>query len=523
MSAIDYDAFLAKLKGYQPDTPAVASEKNREDGTTLRRPASPRPERFSQRRNTVLKMSAAMPKPANLSFEAGFTSWSRTMSNAPDKIAALRVCAEEAVTFIQKGCEKQEAVDELTQRAEAVGRLDFDTIQRVISEVFERAERAQVKGEAGRFEANGKVFDLSGPLLGKAEKAAPPKLNFLNPTAWAGQPVPRRRWLVPNWIPLGVPSILSGDGAAGKTTIALQLSVATVRGTDWLGAVIDEKGPVIFLTAEEDCDEIHRRLDAIAAHHGIGFEELANLHLLCMPGEDFVLGAADKNDMVRLTPLFGLLEVAACDIRPSLIVIEAAADVFAVNENNRSQVRQSVGLLRRLGNTAGPAVLLIQHPSLSGLQSNTGTSGSTQWNNAARSRMYFASPVEGDDEGNVRELRVMKANYGPKGEKVRLRWQRGVFVPEGSASTPERLAEEARVDELFLRCLEIRTVQGLILGAQPGRNYAPAEFAKMPEANGLKRTALAMSMERLLSTGRIRVDPFGPKSRGAKRLVRVNL
>lgn len=34
MSAIDYDAFLAKLKGYQPDTPAVASEKNREDGTT---------------------------------------------------------------------------------------------------------------------------------------------------------------------------------------------------------------------------------------------------------------------------------------------------------------------------------------------------------------------------------------------------------------------------------------------------------------------------------------------------------
>jgi RecA-family ATPase len=69
-----------------------------------------------------------------------------------------------------------------------------------------------------------------------------PKLDFLDPTAWEGQPVPSRRWLVPHRIPMANVTMLNGDGAAGKTTIALQLLAATVRGTDWLGSVVDEPG-----------------------------------------------------------------------------------------------------------------------------------------------------------------------------------------------------------------------------------------------------------------------------------------
>ena len=59
----------------------------------------------------------------------------------------------------------------------------------------------------------------------------------------------------------------------------------------------------------------------------------------------------------------------------------------------------------------------------SGMNSGDGTSGSTHWNNAARSRLYFSS-VKDDD--TLRELQVKKSNYGPKGETVRVRWQRGV-------------------------------------------------------------------------------------------------
>ena len=80
-----------------------------------------------------------------------------------------------------------------------------------------------------------------------------------------------------------------------------------------------------------------------------------------------------------------------------------------------------------------------------------GMSGSTQWNNAARSRLYFtASKMHDDTQSDVRELRVMKSNYGPPGEIVRLRWQNGVFVPLTSPSVIERAAAEEAADAVFL-------------------------------------------------------------------------
>jgi hypothetical protein len=46
----------------------------------------------------------------------------------------------------------------------------------------------------------------------------------------------------------------------------------------------------------------------------------------------------------------------------------------------------------------------------------------------------------------LRQLEIIKNNYGLEGEKVRLRWERGVFVPEGTASAPQpiRRAEQGR-------------------------------------------------------------------------------
>jgi RecA-family ATPase len=374
--------------------------------------------------------------------------------------------------------------------------------------------------------ANGpEDYDVHGA---PREQAMPPralsKLDFLDPTTWAGQPIPPRRWLVPHRIPLANVTMLNGDGAAGKTTIALQLAAATVRGTDWLGSVVDEPGKAIFFTAEEDSDEIHRRLEAIVAHQAIGFADLAGLHLLCMPGADPVFGAADKAAVIRATPLFESLIKAASEIRPTLIAIEAAADVFAGNENNRSQVRQFLGLLRRLAVTTGAAVLLIAHPSLTGLASGSGTSGSTAWNNSVRSRLYFTSTKakDGDEpDGDVRELKVMKSNYGPAGEIVRLRWQRGVFVPEGGPSTLARIAVEAEIDEAFLRCLDAKSAQGIAVVPTKGRGYAPSVFEAMSQANGFKSRALALAMERLLSAARIRVETSGPRSKLRSAIVRV--
>jgi hypothetical protein len=414
-------------------------------------------------------------------------------------------------------------VDSLLAHAKALGLHDRATVEHVIGEAWD-GRTAIPPPVPPDSRLNGQHPRIPEHRLEPAGKPPElPKLAFLDPTTWEGQPVPPRRWLVPHRIPLANVTMLNGDGAAGKTTIALQLAAATVRGSDWLGSVIDEPGKVIFLTAEEDCDEVHRRFDAIAAHLGIGFADLAGLHLLCMPGADPVLGAADKAGVIRATPLFESLLKAASEIRPTLIAIEAAADVFAGNENDRSQVRQFLGLLRRLAITTGAAVLLIAHPSLSGLESGRGTSGSTAWNNSVRSRLYFTSTKakDGDEpDGDVRELKVMKSNYGPAGEVVRLRWQRGVFVPEGGPGTLQRVAAEAAVDDAYLDCLDAAHGRGLQVGPYTGRAYAPAIFEKMTQAKGCRAKALAAAQERLFTAGRIQVVKVGPPSKALDRIVR---
>jgi RecA-family ATPase len=363
-----------------------------------------------------------------------------------------------------------------------------------------------------------------------ASSARDLKLN--DPADFAGLPIPAREWLAVHRVPAAKVTLLSGDGGTGKSTIALQLVIATPYGDEWLGARIDKQGPAWFLSAEEDDDEIRRRLSAILDHQGRTLEDLRGkgVRWSCLDDEseysdgDVVLGEADSGaGRVRKTLLYDALIERATEQRPALIVIENAADVFAINENDRSQVRQAVALLRRLAKRSGAAVVLIAHPSLYGLNSGSGTSGSTQWSNAVRSRLYFAAVKKGDDdESDIRELRVMKANYGPTGEAVRLCWHQGLFVPVGSVSTLERVKAEADIDQAYLDCLDAAAARYLEVGEAPGKAYAPTIFQKMPQARGFKSAALAAAQERLFRAGRIEVRMIGPSpSKRKPRIVRV--
>jgi RecA-family ATPase len=317
-------------------------------------------------------------------------------------------------------------------------------------------------------------------------------------------------------------TLFSGEGAIGKSIVSLQLAIALVLGRDWLNT-LPEMGPVLAVACEDDADELHRRLSLILGHCGATFADLKDLHLLSLAGQDALLAAPDRNGLIKPTNLFNQLHAAACDTHPKLIVLDNSADVFGGNENDRTQVRQFIAILRGLAIAANAGVLLTSHPSLTGMASGTGLSGSTAWNASVRSRLYMKrATTEEDEEPDpaLRVIEVMKSNYGPIGETITLRWKDGVFVPVAAMGTFDKLAAERVADDLFLKLLDRFQDQGRNVSDKPAaNNYAPKMFATDPDGKG-RRKDLASAMARLFTARKIKVETYGRPSRLFTRLTR---
>ena len=180
-----------------------------------------------------------------------------------------------------------------------------------------------------------------------------------------------------------------------------------------------------------------------------------------------------------------------------------------------AKVRQFVGMLRGLALKRNCAVLLLGHPSLTGLSSGTGTSGSTAWNNSVRSRLYLSRITDNSFEADPdrRVMTTMKANYGRVGGETYAKWTNGVFVAEVQPSGLDALAAGAKAQRVFMKLLATFTAQGRHVNHAGGSRYAPKLFAEHPDNEGMTKRALKAAMEGLLASGKIVVETEGPASR----------
>jgi len=207
-----------------------------------------------------------------------------------------------------------------------------------------------------------------------------------------------------------------------------------------------------------------------------------------------------------------------------MIGIASSADVFAGSEIDRGQVRQFISLLTRIAVVANGSVNLISHPSLTGISSGSGLSGSTQWHNAVRARSYMTSvkPADGEQPDNdLRQIIFKKNQYGPVSASIVLRYQNGLFLPVPGVSSLDKAAREMKAEDIFLELLRLHNEQGQDVSATSGTNFAPAVFARHPKADTLQSKDFRSAMQRLLDTQKIRIEPYGPPSKQRKRLVPV--
>lgn len=397
------------------------------------------------------------------------------------------------------------------------GELIFDdNVQRALSTgPFWRISNAIVEGFVGD------VFlgaDDGAPKLHVDGIVEPITLcapfPLVDPSEWHGTVAKTREWFLTGLIPHRQVTLLSGDGGMGKSLLGLQIGAASALAIKTLG-LEPRPGRVLYLGAEDEAEEFHRRLDDICSAHGRSIGDLANLRILPLADQDAILSAPDPKGNMHATPLWGCVDEFVKEWKPRLVVLDTAADLFGGDEIKRAQVRHFVAMLRAMAINRDCSVLLLAHPSVAGMASGSGYSGSTAWNNSVRSRLYLTI-----GEGGTRVLKTVKSNYGKTGGEIHLEWRDGVFVtydPSEPSITDGLIASHD--DKKFLAVLSKLNRNGMRPSPNKSPSYAPKLIARHPDGKGTRVHAMEQAMHRLLDAGKIKVVQEGPPSRRYARLI----
>lgn len=371
--------------------------------------------------------------------------------------------------------------------------------------------RSELLAESGVFDA--RVLKITGGE--DAPIAAPQGLALINPATWATVDAPVREWALDHWIPARQATYLTGAGSAGKSLIAQQLCTCIAYAAPFMG-IEPRQAVAIYLTCEDDADELHRRQKAICSALNVPIAALGGrLHLISLAGMiGNELALFDPLGRMTATQQYADLLAAVRATGAGFVALDNVAHLFSGNENIRNQVAAFCGLLNNLAADTGAAVLFIGHPNKAG----DNFSGSTAWENQVRSRLFLETPRDANGatiDSDARTLTRAKANYARNGEALAFRWHQWAFVRDDDLPRHERAEVAANVqigleNERFLACLATTTAQGRNLSHVSCATGAIDVFPKLPEALGMNKAAFRRAQERLISLGIIRVNqPFG--------------
>jgi len=326
---------------------------------------------------------------------------------------------------------------------------------------------------------------------------------------------PDREWIVPEWIPAGgaCSTLLTGDGGTGKSQLALQLGFALSTGTPWLGFKLKQT-PVLYVSCEDDDDELDRRVFSIRKHVGLPIGD-APFWAMTRVGKPSTLAIGDRG-RVTPGPFYPELDEILSQLPegPKVLFLDTAADMFAGSENDRSEVNSfSKVILSKLGIKHHATIILISHPPKANSKGESATySGSTAWNNAARARVFLR--YQDKKKNAYRVLSNEKNNYSEAGKELTLQYSHGVYIPvetvEVFSVLDTAVFEAIQTAEHAGRKLSMRKQSSMFIG-----NVRITDTNNQVRSN----TEIIESVRRLIQAGRVEEINGQPRGNGLTTIV----
>lgn len=345
--------------------------------------------------------------------------------------------------------------------------------------------------------------------------SAAPATDKRLPLDWpalAGKEPPERRWAIKGWLGFGHVTLMVGSGGIGKTLLAQQMASCLALSKPFIGDV-PEPLTCLMWACEDDHDELWRRQVHIAKWCSAGLEAFAE-RLVIVPrhGLENALVTTEFGKLMY-SPLIAELETQAADLKADVVILDNVAQLYGAGENDRHCVTAFLNALS--GALPGRAILVLAHPSRS---SGSEFSGSSAWENVARTRLYLGATLPGEKpdpdaepQDNVRYLARRKANYSPKDWR-RMTYAEGALTPDESENSGGMIEKikAGRAERAILAALQKLATMGLHgTHGKRSAHFLPKMMAEYHLDEGIASRELTAAMRSLMVEGRIKTEKIG--------------
>ncbi len=387
------------------------------------------------------------------------------------------------------------------------------------------------EGSASNFDLNDfhQAHDLkavAGLLAGA--KAPAMRFNLAERTAdrlFRGEPPPVN-WLIKGIFPLGVAALLASPPNVGKSYLAID-AAAKVAGRpreDYsFGAEVVAHGRAVYISAEDDEPEIHRRLWSLC-----GGAMPERLHVLSLPDVGhFGIIEADRTTR-EYVPTEAWRDLVS-EIRDlpdlKLIVLDTLQALTTGDTNTVEATQPLMNEATALASATGACVLLVHHVAkgstkgiVTALDAMESIRGSGAISGSARASYVLWPPADGGrkvcdilgqeyQEGKI-AFGIVAKKYGDarRDRSVFVRDERGILQDQTqkyNALSGEADADAQRND--LLQAIRERWSEGQAFAASGGPNGLYARRHELPERFHEKtRGWLDEQSGKLLASGNIK-------------------
>ena len=184
---------------------------------------------------------------------------------------------------------------------------------------------------------------------------------WVDRAAFNAAAIPRRPWAVPGYLMRGSVTVLSGQGAGGKSSLVVRWTINAATGQAIGQFIPSAPLKVVNYNTEDDRDEQQRRYRAALKASGHDPDVMQNI-IRCGP-ED--VGTLFERDQAtgRITPTAAMaqLEELCVSTDADVLFCDPLAELHNAEENDNTAMRAVVAAFRSLAKRLNIAVVILHH------------------------------------------------------------------------------------------------------------------------------------------------------------------